>query len=176
MKIPPFWKITSLQKKKTQSDNLTIWQSHNLTISPAPLVAKLNTCSGLLNPNWFRVWTRAWYNLCLFLCSIIFVIWVMAPGIEWPLRGGRGGRCPARRSRLRRARGPPVANIKDNNPFLRRAKNTQNVPPLWSMLESLPSYRTLWTRTRESGWKSWKIQQTFHQVQEVNICERYMHK
>ena len=24
MKIPPFWKITSLQKKKTQSDNLTI--------------------------------------------------------------------------------------------------------------------------------------------------------
>ena len=47
----------------------------------------------------------------------------MAPGIEWPLRGGRGGRCPARRSRLRRAREPPVVNIKDNNQFLRRAKN-----------------------------------------------------
>ena len=48
---------------------MQIW----MMILPAPLVAKLNTWSGLLNPNWFLVCTRACQNKPWTIFLVLFL-------------------------------------------------------------------------------------------------------
>ena len=101
-------------------------------ILPAPLVAKLKTWSGLLNPNWFLVCTRACDNKILesvaykpqfFFVWMVFLVYnptaqffilnemismiSMVPGIELPLSGGIGVLFRAMMWMLRKVTEPP---------------------------------------------------------------------
>ena len=102
-------------------------------ILPAPLVAKLKTWSGLLNPNWFLVCTRACDNKILesvaykpqfffaldgllsiqphtpqfFILNEMISMISMVPGIELPLSGGIGVLFRAMMWMLRKVMEPP---------------------------------------------------------------------
>ena len=152
-------------------------------ILPAPLVAKLKTWSGLLNPNWFLVCTRACDNKILesvaykpqfFWLWMVFLVYNPIPhsssySMKWYLwylwylvlscLCQVGEECCSEPwcgcwGRWWSHLGFNIV-ITVGNPLVWMI--IMKVPPWLSTSGRLPSCRTLGTRTQASGWRGGKL-------------------